>query len=112
MVVIGKARGAPNLRQRIRIRARLADFRFRRPGLRQVGRHLLTGRLQDRVNDALVARTAAVGVLERCADVGFGHSFVRSCLAIEQALGCHDESGRADSTLHGAMIEKGLLQCV
>ena len=86
VVVIGKARGAPDLRQRIRIGTRLADLRFRRSGLRQVGRHVLTRRLQDGVDDALVARAAAVGVFERCTDIGFGHGSLAAALRSSRPL--------------------------
>ena len=111
-VVVREARRAADLRQRIRIRPWFTNFRFGCPCFGQVGRYVLPGRLQDRVNNALVSGAAAVGVLECCADIGFGHCFVCGGFPVQQALGGHDKTGCADAALYRTMIEKCLLQWV
>ena len=60
MVVVRKASRPPDLRQSVRVRTRLANLPLGRAGFGQVGRYILAGGLQDGVDDALVARAAAV----------------------------------------------------
>ena len=109
-VVVSKPGGPPDLRQRVGVRAWPADFCGRGPCLWQVRRHVLAGRLQNRINHALVAGTSAVRVFERGADVGLCHLPILDRNAIQQAFRGHDQSGRADAALHGAVIQERLLQ--
>jgi len=85
------------------VRQRLADGRL---GGRQVALPAQgAGRRMDGADDAGVAGAAAVGVLERDADVVVGRVRVFG----QQGGGGHQQAGRAEAALHRAVVdERGL----
>src|SRR6266550_8605302 len=68
-------------------------------------RHYLRRRL-DRLDDVVVAGTAAEVALEPHADLLLG----RVGVALEQLLGRHDHARRAEPALETMLVPEGLLQ--
>ena len=87
-----------NLRQRLHHRR---QHRIRHPA----GTQIFAGRLH-RADDRRVARAAAVGVLETLLDI----HLARVRVLVQQRLGLHDESGRAEAALRRAVADESILK--
>ena len=111
-VVIRKASAAFNFRHCIGVGLCLADSQTRFLSLGKIRWNLSAGCLKNRVDHALVTRTAAIGVFERGPDVFGSYRFTGGTLAIQQTLGCHDQPRCTDAALNGAMVEECLLECM